>query len=178
MKKRVEFDGEVYSQGARAIFHELPQKEFKLTDLGNAERLVYHFGEKIRYCHAWRKWLIWDGVRWVVDQTGQIQQLAKQVVRKIYREVQSARDTDKRQAIAKHALASESDKRIAAMIALAQSEVSITPDMLNGYPWLLNCLNGTVDLRTGQLLPHQNGAFHHPARTGQFRTECSLPSMA
>jgi putative DNA primase/helicase len=158
--KALSFDGEVYSKGKRKTHPDLPQREFKLTDLGNAERLVYHFGERIRYCFAWKKWVIWNCTRWATDQTGEIQQLAKQVVRRIYREVQDfALHADKRQAIAKHALASESDKRLAAMVALAQSEVSITPDMLNGYPWLLNCLNGTVDLRTGTLLPHRMEDF-------------------
>jgi putative DNA primase/helicase len=154
IEKAIECEGEVYSPGDRAIFHELRQKEFKLTDLGNAERLVYHFGEQIRYCHAWKKWLVWDGVRWVVDQSGQIYQIAKKVVRKIYREVQSASESNVRREIARHAYASESDRRIAAMISLAQSEVSIRPELLNADPWLLNCLNGTIDLRTGRLLPH------------------------
>lgn len=40
-----------------------PAKPFNLTDLGNAERLVSLFGDDIRYCHAWREWLIWDGCR-------------------------------------------------------------------------------------------------------------------
>ena len=40
------------------------------------------------------------------------------------------------------------------MISLAQSEVPIRPELLNANPWLLNCLNGTIDLRTGRLLPH------------------------
>jgi putative DNA primase/helicase len=159
IEKALSFNGEVYSKGGKNAHPDLSQREFKLTDLGNAERLVHHFGDRIRYCHAWKKWLIWDGVRWVVDQRGQIQQLAKKVVRKIYRETESATYPENRQAIAKHALASESDQRISAMIALAQSEVSITPDMLNGYPWHLNCLNGTVDLRTGHLLPHQMEHF-------------------
>ena len=154
MRKRLNVDGEVYSPGSRAFHHELRQRDFKLTDLGNAERLVYHFGEQIRYCHAWKRWLIWDGVRWVVDQSGQIYQLAKKVVRKIYREVQSVNDSDERRSISRHASASESDRRIAAMISLAQSEVPIRPELLNAAPWLLNCLNGTVDLRTGRLLPH------------------------
>ena len=158
--KALSFEGEVYSKGKRKAHPELPKREFKLTDLGNAERLVYHFGDRIRYCHAWKKWLIWKGTRWEVDQTGQIQQLAKKVVRRIYREVQDfALDAGKRQEIAKHAAASEYERRLAAMIALAQSEVSITPDMLNGYPWLLNCQNGTIDLRTGKLLPHRMEDF-------------------
>ncbi|MDO9068440.1 MAG: phage/plasmid primase, P4 family, partial [Deltaproteobacteria bacterium] len=154
IEKAIEADGEVYSAGSQVVNAELRQREFNLTDLGNAERLVHHFGEHICYCYAWKKWLVWDGVRWTVDQSGQIHQIAKQVVRKIYREVQSVDDPDKRRAISRHAMASESDKRIAAMISLAQSEVSIRPELLNADPWLLNCLNGTVNLRTGRLLPH------------------------
>jgi putative DNA primase/helicase len=76
------------------------------------------------------------------------------VVRNIYREVQSVNDSNERRSISRHAASSESDRRIAAMISLAQSEVPIRPELLNADPWLLNCLNGTIDLRTGRLLPH------------------------
>ena len=175
IEKALSFDGEVYRKGGRKINPELDEIEFKLTDLGNAERLVHYFGNQIRYCHAWKKWLVWDGVRWAIDQTGQIQQLAKQVVRRIYREVQSAPDHLKRREIAKHALASESDKRIAAMIALSQSEVSITPDMLNGYPWLLTCLNGTIDLRSGTRLPHRMEDFITRLAPVNFEPDASCP---
>jgi putative DNA primase/helicase len=174
--KALSFDGEVYGKGKRKTHPDLPKREFKLTDLGNAERLVYHFGEKIRYCHAWRKWLIWDRDRWAIDQSGQIHQLAKKVVRRIYREVQDfALDAGKRQDIAKHAAASEHENRLAAMIALARSEVPITPDMLNGYPWLLNCQNGTIDLRTGEHLPHRMEDFITRLAPVDFEPDARCP---
>jgi putative DNA primase/helicase len=42
------------------------------------------------------------------------------------------------------------------MIELMKSEsgMSLRPDQLDSDPWLLNCVNGTVDLRTGELRPH------------------------
>ena len=42
------------------------------------------------------------------------------------------------------------------MIQLARSDakISVGPDGLDADPWLLNCRNGTVDLKTGSLLPH------------------------
>ncbi|MFH1983189.1 MAG: phage/plasmid primase, P4 family [Pseudomonadota bacterium] len=130
-------------------------KQFNLTDMGNAERLVHHFGSDIRYCHVWRSWLIWDGKRWGVDKKDKIRQLAKEVVRLIYREAENEADDRKRQEIAKHAMQSESEKRIRSMVSLATSEVPITPEELDVDPWLLTCLNGTVDLKTGNLLSHQ-----------------------
>jgi putative DNA primase/helicase len=153
IEKAIEADGEVYSPSSRVVNSELRQREFNLTDLGNAERLVHHFGDRIRYSHAWKKWLIWDGIRWVVDHTDQIRQFAKQVIRKIYSEAEGVSDPNRRQAVAKHAMASESDKRIKAMISIAESELPITPEELDRDAWLLTCLNGTLDLRTGTLLP-------------------------
>jgi putative DNA primase/helicase len=56
-----------------------------------------------------------------------------------------------------HALKSESASRIAAMIELAKSEpgIPILPEDLDRDPWLLNCPNGTLELRTGTLREHR-----------------------
>ena len=42
------------------------------------------------------------------------------------------------------------------MIDLARSEpgIPVMPEELDSDPWLLNCPNGTVDLKTGQLREH------------------------
>lgn len=155
IEKAVSSADERYAKPGQSLHRAIEQREFNLTDLGNAERLVHHFGDRIRFCHAWKKWIIWNEVRWMVDHTDQIRQLAKQVIRKIYGEAETSSDLSKRQAIAKHASSSESDKRIKAMISLAESELPITPEELDRDPWLLTCLNGTLDLRTGVLLPHR-----------------------
>jgi putative DNA primase/helicase len=39
---------------------------FRLTELGNAERLVYHHGQNLRFCNE-LEWLIWNGKHWEVD---------------------------------------------------------------------------------------------------------------
>ncbi len=33
------------------------------NDTGNADRLILKFGRHLRYCPAFRKWLVWDGRR-------------------------------------------------------------------------------------------------------------------
>jgi len=59
----------------------------------------------------------------------------------------------------KWALKSQSRPRIEAMIALTASELPIatTVDAFDRSPWLLNVLNGTIDLRSGKLQPHSPG---------------------
>ncbi|MFC1881932.1 hypothetical protein ACFL2S_10610, partial [Thermodesulfobacteriota bacterium] len=61
-------------------------KEYRWSDLGNAERLVDAHGHNLRYCHPFRKWLIWDEKRWANDNTGEIKRKCKSVIRNMYSE--------------------------------------------------------------------------------------------
>ena len=132
---------------------------FPCTDLGNAERLAHHYSNQLKYCHPWSKWVVWDGVKWSEDATGKINQLAKKTVRKIYDEAKQMQDDDKRRAIAKHAISSESNGRIKSMVSLAQSELPVRPEKFDQNRFLLNCKNGTIDLSTGKLNPHDKNNF-------------------
>ncbi len=124
---------------------------FNLTDMGNAERFVLRYGQDVRYCYPWGKWLVWTGARWERDEAGKVHRLAKEAVRSIYQEAAAAEDENRRKALAKHATSSEAKNRIEAMLELAKSDVPVSPDELDADPWLLNAPNGTVDLRTGEL---------------------------
>jgi putative DNA primase/helicase len=132
-----------------------------LTDLGNAERLVARYGRNLHYCHPWRKWLVYDGRRWKVDDIGAVRRRARKTARSILAEAQAADDSDQRKALVKWALESERAARIAAMLSLAEAEsgIPILPDELDRDPWLFNVQNGTVDLRTDTLRPHNRGDF-------------------
>jgi putative DNA primase/helicase len=41
------------------------------------------------------------------------------------------------------------------MIELAKPDLAITPDAFDRDPWLLNCFNGTLELRSGRLREHR-----------------------
>jgi putative DNA primase/helicase len=126
------------------------------TDLGNGERLVARYGRKIRYCTPWGKWLVWDGRRYALDKTRVINRIAKKTTRAMYEEAATIQEDAERKALAMHAMATESRPRIEAMIAMASAEagVPVLPEELDRDGWLFNCLNGTIDLRTGRLRPH------------------------
>jgi len=128
-----------------------------LTDVANARRLAARHGDDLRYCYAWRKWLVWDGTRWAIDDGAEIERLAKDTVRSIYREAAAEPDDSARRiALAGWARTSESVARIKATIELARSEdgIPVDPAEMDTHPWLLNCPNGTLDLRTGTLRKH------------------------
>jgi putative DNA primase/helicase len=136
-------------------------RTFNITDYGNAERLVHYHGDNIRYCEAMKSWLIWDSKRWKVDENLEIYRLAKDVVRRIYNEAGNSDNEEQRKSIASHAGKSESANRLKNMVELAKSEieVTITTDIIDKDGFLLNCQNGTIDLRTGELIPHRKSDY-------------------
>lgn len=131
-------------------------EELSLSDLGNARRLVARHGQDLRYNYLAKKSHFWDGRRWRVDDCGAVERMAKQVVGGLYREASETDNLKRREALGQHALRSEDARRIRAMVSLAQSEpgVPVLPRDFDADPWLLNCANGKVDLRTGELQAH------------------------
>lgn len=127
------------------------------TDYGNAQRLVDRRGLDIRYVAAVGQWFIWDKRHMRADELNVIQEYAKETVRGIYGEAAGVEDREARDAIVGHARRSESARSIAALVALAKSDpaVAIGTDRLDADPYLLNCPNGTVDLRTGAIREHR-----------------------
>jgi putative DNA primase/helicase len=79
---------------------------------------------------------------------------AKQVVREMIREATDIEDADLLKALRTHIRRSQSDVRLRAMLAQAQPELTVPLEELDADPMLFNVLNGTIDLRTGALLPH------------------------
>lgn len=122
------------------------------TEVANSRRFLAQHGDKVRYCHAWRQWLVWDGARWAVDSDGAMIRLGKSVVEALWHEVPQ---TDMSAKITAFVKSSCSDTGIKNMLALAAPEVAILPDQMDTNPYLLNCPNGTVDLRTGCLREHR-----------------------
>lgn len=128
------------------------------TDLANAERLAALHKGRALHVPAWG-WLTWDGKRWVRDETGEISRLAIETVKSIYREASRCDDPQKRKKLADWARRSESRQRIEAMIALAGPLLAARPDQFDRDPYLLNVLNGTLDLRTMRIREHRPEDF-------------------
>jgi P4 family phage/plasmid primase-like protien len=126
----------------------------RATDVGNAARLLEHANGRLRYVHAWGKWLVWRGGRWVIDDNDAlVTKMSKGVARGLFKLLPKAKNTDERERIWNWAIKSESAGAIAAMIRLARGDVLVEHEDLDANPYLLNVRNGTIDLRTGQLRP-------------------------
>src|SRR5438132_680722 len=117
-----------------------------LTDLGNARCLIARHGDDLRFCVA-RGWFVYDGTRWVQDDAAAMLH-AKDTVLARYAEAATLADTEARKKLAAHALRSEAEPRLRAMLSLAASGpgIRVSPEKLAADPWLVGCPHGVLDL--------------------------------
>jgi len=132
---------------------ELSERAKLHSDIGNAARLVKQHGDHIRFCHQTGVWYVWDKTHWQADDRGRIVKLCKDTALSQLDEAKRADDRD-RDSLLKWARTSQKRDRLTAMAELAKPDVAVIADELDRDGFLFNCRNGTLDLRTGELRPH------------------------
>jgi putative DNA primase/helicase len=152
---------QAYAVEARdpAEHHPVPASPFaaekEFTDAGNADRLARDYGNRIKYVREWG-WLAYEGGRWVRHAEGAIMRYAEACINDILQEAARTPDRARRDALIDHARRSFSQQRLRAMVELAKYRVGVEArtEEFDTDPWLLNVQNGTIDLHTGTLRPH------------------------
>lgn len=132
---------------------------YPLTDIGNAERFADQYEEKLRWVPQWKKWIVWSGTHWKVDQDLRVMSLAIESVKGIINEAQYISDEHFRKALYKWATQSQAKARIDALLELAKSFLPMNADQLDCDPHLLNLPNGTYNLKHGRLQEHKPEDF-------------------
>ena len=132
-----------------------PTGIYTLTDDGNGDRLVDRHGMEIRYCPG-LKWLVWEGSRWVIDDSGAVERKAVETAKTIIQELETEEDQEHRGRLYKWHDYSLSCRGKSNMVDSAQAKegVYVNSGQLDKDGFLLNVRNGTLDLRKRELLKH------------------------
>jgi putative DNA primase/helicase len=141
-----------------------------------AYRLARAFGDGLRFVHQ-VGWHLWDGTRWREDDRGAARRrVVEGVLRPALAEAVTL-DRTARDSLMADVRRCESAAGVAGVLSLAESlpPFAVTLTDLDCDPWLLNCANGTLDLRTGELRRHDSadlltkitGAEYDPDATGE-----------
>ncbi|PFK02571.1 phage NrS-1 polymerase family protein, partial [Bacillus cereus] len=69
-----EFSFDFLEENTTEVVEDKQKKKFRLTELGNAERIAYEYGHIIKYVNE-MGWLIWDGKRWRIDTRKEIERI-------------------------------------------------------------------------------------------------------
>lgn len=121
------------------------------TDVGNAEAFVSLYGDRFRYDHTRKRWLVWPvgGSAWLEDENEAHKRGFIATLRARYFLANSIEDDAERDALEKWARKCESGQYIATSLRVAQSMTNIATQatQYDTDPYLLNFLNGTLNLR-------------------------------
>ncbi|MEH7149333.1 phage/plasmid primase, P4 family [Bacillus thuringiensis] len=140
-----EFSFDFLNEDAVEVVEDTPKKKFRLTELGNAERIAYEYGHVIKYVSD-IGWYIWDGKRWKLDTKKEIERITAKVLRSLYKsedelETKWARMCERRN------IRMNSIKDLMPLVPGEREE-------FDKYKYLFNVENGIVDLKTGKLQQH------------------------
>jgi putative DNA primase/helicase len=118
----------------------------EFSEDGLALEFSARHADTLRYVAMWGSWLHWNCQQWQRERTLKVYDEARTV----------CREAVDRGGDAKRLL---SAKTVAAIETLARSDRrhATTADVWDADAWVLNTLGGIVDLRTGNLLPHDAG---------------------
>lgn len=137
---------------------ETPKRIYDMTDTGNAKRLYDKFGSIIRYSYNRKKWLYWDGKMWRIDDSGEIKKLADIICEDIKREAFLEQDEKTQLDMLRWANRTSSSKGKENMIKECQhlDGIPASPEEFDAFTDYINCQNGIVNLRNGELIPHES----------------------
>jgi putative DNA primase/helicase len=147
------------------------------TDSYNARALVAAHGADMRYCTAWKVWLVWTGTHWQRDKSRLVMRWAKHTIKDLATLMQQM-DNEQCGKLMKHITSSLSTSKLKAMVENAESEAGMTvePDTFDRDPWLLNCANGTIDLRTGTLRPASREDYLTRCLSIRYNPQATCPT--
>lgn len=134
--------------------HGAPVEEY--SDLWNARVLASTQHRRLKYAAEWKAWVVYDGARWVRDDSGASASLAAMdTIGDLFRVALTIEDARMRGALIDHARKSETKRGIDAMVALARAMLSTSVSEFDRDRFALNTPSGIVDLRSGELRKHQ-----------------------
>ncbi len=121
---------------------------FSADDAGNGDAMFALFGQDFLYCST-RGWFTHDKTYWQLDADSA--EVRKKAVETLRLRRHAAVDA-KQEAIVKCTVANEN--RVNGCVSRFKTLVSISIDEFDIHPDMLNCKNGVVDLRTGNIEKH------------------------
>ncbi|MHB1368652.1 MAG: phage/plasmid primase, P4 family [Pseudomonadaceae bacterium] len=127
----------------------------QMTEFGNAERMLDHYGDGLMYVPEIDGWFMWTGIYWRRAAGVELEHLAKETIRALPDEAKTIESDGERAEFFKFCAISQRAVMVRNMVSLAQSDPRIVVGMtdLDKLTHLLGVGNGVVDLHTGKLLP-------------------------
>ncbi|HHW4679760.1 MAG TPA: phage/plasmid primase, P4 family, partial [Xylella sp.] len=170
----------------KAVPLDVPEALHLTTDQANAVRLVKRYGQRLMSSSD--RWFFWTGTHWAHDEAAAYRvgfKLSKIIhieadqwrARKADNQKEQSKNEKIAAALLKWSRKSEMRGAVEAALRFAKPMLVVDQSKLDSDPWLLNCANGTVDLRTGALRAHRPEDYITRAIKLPYRPEARAPAF-
>ncbi len=135
------------------------KKNYPFDDTGNANRFVDRYGDEFRYNVDDRCWMIYDGNIWHKDTKQEIKQYADALIEHMRYDLRTMEVTDDNSYAGEYyrnikRLSSSSGKDAMLKEVVHLNKVAVTNREFDRELDFINCKNGVVNLRTGEITEH------------------------
>ncbi len=160
---------------------------YRGTDQGNADLFLAKYQSELIYSPDLGEWFHYSNGTWQQDKSLTIPKMSATISADIHEliadfpqehpDYEADKELNRKyRELTELALALESNKKRAAMLDAARLSVTVPANKLDQDHTLLNCSNGTVDLKTGQLRPHNRRDFITQNTGIQFNPNATAPA--
>jgi putative DNA primase/helicase len=129
-------------------------------------RFTERFADTLRFVASWNRWLLWDGTIWRKDDTLRVYDLVRRNCRVISGEAREPR--------VKAAITSARTVAAIEKLVRADRDHASVADNWDSDPWSLNTPGGVVDLKTGEMGPHDPANYMTKATAVTPTGDCPL----
>lgn len=135
-------------------------ERYSWTDIGNGNLFADWYKDAARYVPERKQWFTYDGRAWRPDVGGlRVMELCKRLADGLNLYALGIEDERQRGAYLKHVLKWQSRRNRETVLKDAAGVYPVPLACFDADPWLLNCQNGTLDLRTRAFKPHSPHDF-------------------
>lgn len=140
-----------------------------------AKELCSRMEHQHLYVPEWESWLVWDGQRWVKDILSlRTEEAGLHFIEEL---VDAIKDPVSRAKARYNITVSKTRTLLSNTVRMHREELTVTVDDLDAHPLLLNVVNGIVDLRTGELGPHDPSKLMTKMTAGAYRKGVVSPDV-
>lgn len=129
-------------------------KRYGMNDAGSARLFIDVCGDTVQYVEDRKKWVSYDGNRWNTNGENIGKEKLKALADALYIYALSIQDEQKKTEYMKY---TGKWQQLRTRETILKDAASVRPAKSADFdknPYLLNCLNGTLNLKTGEFHPH------------------------
>lgn len=150
--------------------------EFDVTDMGNADRFQANFKNGFKFVPEENQWIVFDGRHWThKNAASAVHNLGEEAMKRIYNEARDCKSKQGQFLLTTHARRSQNKAKIDPMIGLLKHRYSVSITDFDNDPELINCRNGVLNLKTGELIAHSEEQLFIKLADVDYKPQAKCP---